>query len=172
MAWQGGRTGAANVDWRFFLSSRPSKIAFTRSPQATRERSQAAQRGPIPSLRNEPDSSHDDTESHDVTPSNQRAKSSGAAGPHALTAQRQLSRAPLPRSRELSSLAQEKFINSHVMTADNPPLRQDNGPTCTRGEPHFRHAWSRNVNNRVPIASRQPRWRHDSKEAARTCAHA
>ena len=61
--WQGGRTGAANVDWRFFLSSRPSKIAFTRSPQATRERSQAAQRGPMPSLRNEPDSSHDDTES-------------------------------------------------------------------------------------------------------------
>ena len=51
MAWQGGRTGAANVDWRFFLSSRPSKIAFTRSPQATRERSQAAQRGPMLSLR-------------------------------------------------------------------------------------------------------------------------
>ena len=53
-----------------------------------------------------------------------------------------LTRAPLPRSRELPS---------RVMTTDNPPLRQDNGPTCTRGEPHFRHAWSRNVNNRVPI---------------------
>ena len=86
--------------------------------------------------------------------------------PHLSNANRwsgALTRAPLPRSRELPS---------RVMTTDNPPLRQDNGPTCTRGEPHFRHAWSRNVNNRVPIASRQPRWRHDSKEAARTCAHA
>ena len=42
-----------------------------------------------------------------------------------------LTRAPLPRSRELPS---------RVMTTDNPPLRQDNGPTCTRGEPHLLQA--------------------------------